>query len=69
LLLKTINQIETSPSPFTLTPNEKQCLFCIYRSLCKRGTNAGNDSDGDLDEVEGALLLDLEFDQIAEFEF
>ena len=26
---------------FEKTPDEKTCRFCVYRSLCERGTTAG----------------------------
>jgi hypothetical protein len=55
---------------FELTADETQCRFCTYRSLCQRGIKAG---DFRLDEVEidseSDILLDFDFDQIAEIEF
>jgi hypothetical protein len=59
-----------APGKFVLTPDEKKCLFCNYRSLCDRGEKAG-----DWDEVEDEPLpsvgasLDIGFDQIGEVEF
>ncbi len=64
-----IHQIETQVSPFPLTTDTKQCLFCNYRSLCLRGSVAGVDSDGDTDTDENQILQDFDFDQIAEIEY
>ena len=49
---------------FPLTPNERACRFCVYRSFCNRG-----DVAGDVDEFEGDLLLDefdLNWEQVSE---
>lgn len=55
---------------FPLTPDARRCLFCTYRSLCDRGRSAGNFLEmDDLDEEEGGLDFDFDFDQIAEIEF
>jgi CRISPR/Cas system-associated exonuclease Cas4 (RecB family) len=41
-----INQIAGAPpESFILTPDERQCRFCIYRSYCERGTSAGISSE------------------------
>jgi RecB family exonuclease len=59
-----------APGSFNLTPNEKLCEFCIYRSLCDRGKSAGafedqeDEGSGDSDQP-----LDLDFEQIGEIEF
>lgn len=65
-----IQQIRNMPpATFILTENEKLCSFCVYRSLCNRGAEAGSwaddlETDGDED---GSLKLD--FEQIAEIEY
>jgi len=53
----------------TLTEDERRCRFCVYRSLCNRGVEAGplNEID-DISEVEG-FELELDFDDIAEIEY
>ena len=50
-----------------LTPNERHCRLCNYRSLCERGVTAGflNDLEDDLEPAE--VMIDLE--QIAEVAF
>ena len=55
---------------FDLTPDEKRCAYCVYRSLCERGVGAGD--LGDMDEAPeetAAPEIVLDFDQIAEIEF
>jgi CRISPR/Cas system-associated exonuclease Cas4 (RecB family) len=53
-----------------LTTQERRCKFCPYRSLCRRGVEAGT-----LDEVEDeadagdAFDVVLDFEQIAEIEY
>lgn len=55
---------------FSLTTDEKRCVYCSYRSLCDRGGEAGdfNYFEEDLqkgDEVD----IELDFDQIPEIAF
>jgi hypothetical protein len=59
-------------SEFTLTDDEKLCQYCIYRSLCERGVQAGSfevgsELDEDIIENDGNVKLDI--DQIAEIAF
>ena len=55
---------------FSLTPNEKLCAYCIYRSLCNRGKSAGAFADQEEEDFAGAeQALDLDFEQIGEIEF
>jgi hypothetical protein len=57
---------------FALTQDERQCRFCVYRSLCDRGVEAGrwDEQDDALGVEEGEPAdFDLDFDQIAEIEF
>lgn len=67
-LAQTIHAIEAQESPFPLTADEKACQFCTYRSLCDRGVAAGSDFEGGA-AFDEPLLLDFDFDQIAEIEF
>lgn len=55
------------PDDFPLTPDERACRFCVYRSLCNRGTTAGDWQEHDLDAAELAQRFD--FDQIDEIQF
>jgi len=43
---------------FELTTEEKQCMYCVYRSFCDRGGVAGYLEDGDL-EGEGETISQL----------
>lgn len=61
-------------SSFEKTQNLRHCHYCVYRSLCDRGRQAGaiEDFDEVLDGAEGFQKLDdlrFEFDQVAEVEF
>lgn len=68
-LIRTI-RAETS---FALTPDERKCQYCEYRSFCNRGVSAGDFSGSDLTvlDMENDMTdgFDLDFDQIAETEF
>lgn len=54
---------------FPLTPNERRCAFCTYRSLCERGERAGALDELEAEDDEIALEAGFNFDQIAEIEF
>ena len=57
---------ETPTNTFAKTNDEKQCLYCPYRSLCERGEKAGNFNA----EIEqSADLLDIDLNEIEELEF
>ena len=44
------------------TPNERKCAYCVYRSLCQRGVQAGtlDADDEDLDLVARINLADID---------
>jgi CRISPR/Cas system-associated exonuclease Cas4 (RecB family) len=69
-----IREIEESQN-FTLTEDHGKCLFCTYRSLCRRGEKAGdlmallNSEEDPPGSGDGFDLDDFDFDQIAEVEF
>ena len=60
---------------YAMTEDTQRCRFCVYRSLCNRGqeagqSDAGDDGNVDLGEVSPAGLdVRLDFDSIAEVEF
>ncbi len=66
-LIKEIQKMGAEDAP--LTEDERRCRFCVYRSLCNRGVEAGplNEID-DLSEGVG-FELELDFDDIAEIEY
>jgi len=59
---------------FLKTENVKRCSYCVYRSLCDRGVEAGVlegvDSKLGIEVVQEEVFdFGLDFDQIAEIEF
>lgn len=52
-----------------LTPHEERCRFCVYRSLCERGVEAGRLDEADFRDFEPEVEVDLDFEQIAEVEY
>lgn len=55
---------------FTLTPDSRRCAFCVYRSLCERGDQAGMLADYELEiEAGEGFDLELDFEQIQEIEY
>jgi len=56
-----------SESIWPLTPDERQCRFCNYRSLCERGATAAFLADAEDDLEPAEVTIDLE--QIAEVAF
>jgi hypothetical protein len=64
-----VKDISTRPSgQFPLTLDEKKCTYCVYRSLCNRGIQAGNWQE-DSEEDDTPIDLEQPFDQIGEIEF
>jgi CRISPR/Cas system-associated exonuclease Cas4 (RecB family) len=53
---------------FPLTEEEKMCHFCVYRSLCNRGAQAGQMDEAEAD-AESETAFDINFEQISEIEF
>ncbi len=53
---------------FPLTEDEKMCRFCVYRSYCNRGTQAGQLDEAEA-EMESETAFDVNFEQIGEIEF
>lgn len=69
ILSQLIEEISTLVlDPFPLTPHEKHCAYCSYRSLCERGIRAGDFDDWESHDA-APVLLDFDLDQIAEIEF
>lgn len=58
-----------NPEQFFLADDERACRFCLYRSLCRRGTTAGSLADHELQDVDPDLGLDLDIEQIGEIAF
>jgi CRISPR/Cas system-associated exonuclease Cas4 (RecB family) len=70
-ILDLINKInQKREDDFSLTHNEGNCRFCVYRSLCDRGTQAGSfDSFDQLESEAGVEIPDIHMAQIDEIEF
>jgi len=52
---------------FPLTQDERRCRFCVYRSLCDRGTAAGDLSEVDESSAaSGWADPDVDLEQVAE---
>lgn len=66
-LIEEIKLIEEEPAP--LTENQKRCRYCVYRSLCNRGIQAGPLEDMESEAVGDPFEFELDFEQIAEIEF
>jgi len=66
-LIDGIKSLDEAPAP--LTDNVKRCRFCVYRSLCNRGVEAGPFDELDVEEAQDSFDIELDFEQIAEIEF
>jgi len=67
-LIETILALDEDGFPLTI--DERQCRFCVYRSLCERGEAAGLLSEMEAgDEPDEEPGIDLDFEQIAEIEY
>ncbi len=55
---------------FPLTEEVERCKFCVYRSLCDRGVQAGTfEQTKTGDDFEADPGFEIDFDQIGEIEF
>jgi hypothetical protein len=71
-LLDLIQQIAGhQPEAFTMTDAEARCRYCVYRSLCNRGAQAGSLADEAAAgyELESTGGLDFDLEQIGEIRF
>jgi hypothetical protein len=66
-LMNEIKALDETPAP--LTENQKRCRFCVYRSLCNRGVEAGPLAEFKNEEEPDLFDFELDFEQIAEIEF
>ena len=66
-----INEIaDRKETQFLRTEDINKCRFCVYRSHCDRGSQAGDiDAFENFDSGSEDFELDIEFDQIAEIAF
>ena len=69
-ILELVDQIaKAPPESFILTPDERQCRFCVYRSYCERGESAGLSMDLDDDSLMESDPETFDFNQAAEVTF
>lgn len=55
---------------FGMAETEKVCGYCVYRSLCRRGTRAGDlISDDEIDEASDGGDFSIDLEQIGEISF
>jgi hypothetical protein len=59
---------QLSEEQFVRTDEEKRCRFCVYRSLCARGADAGSYEDSE-EDLESEGEVDINFEQISEISF
>jgi len=61
---------DNEKSDFVRTSDGRKCRYCVYRSHCDRGIQAGNLEDyEDFDLSERQDELDIDFENIQEIEF
>ena len=67
-LVRRVQQLDEAGGIFPLTPYTERCQFCVYRSLCDRGVQAGQLGDLETADLlpESGFDLDLDFEQVAE---
>ena len=63
-MVATIHRL--SDDDFPLTTDDRRCAYCVYRSLCDRGSKAGSLLEFDTLDEEAPHL---DFDQTVEIEF
>ena len=68
-LVETIQGLDEDQFP--LTADESRCTFCVYRSLCNRGIQAGSLDEYEIGDeaTDDGLEITLDFEQIGEIEF
>jgi hypothetical protein len=62
-----INEIKEKKE-FNMTSDSRRCVYCIYRSFCRKGVKAGKKEDTDEIEADENFDINFEFDQIGEIE-
>ena len=65
-LIDEIEQRAQQSGDWEMTPHERKCAYCVYRSLCQRGVQAGtlNAEEDDLD-----LVAQITFDAVDAIEY
>lgn len=68
LLARVVANAETGEAEWPLTPDDRHCRFCVFRSLCERGARPGPLAEFDADSALDASF-DFEFEEIEEIEY
>lgn len=67
--MKSEAELERAAVGFEMTARSERCAFCVYRSLCGRGVQAGALDEGEGSQEGEAGEIFLNFEQVAEIEF
>jgi RecB family exonuclease len=59
---------DKEPGSFACTSNKRLCKYCVYRSLCERGTSAGEFENFEEEDLED-LIARVDFDAQDEIAF
>jgi CRISPR/Cas system-associated exonuclease Cas4 (RecB family) len=68
-ILAKINNSRSEGADFPLTDNKTTCKYCVFRSLCNRGTTAGTFEKSPSIEHEDLTNVQFDIDQVSEIEF
>jgi hypothetical protein len=63
-----VDHAASDEAAWPLTPDERHCRFCTYRSLCARGVSAGRLEDFDADQALD-LQMDFAFEKVDEIAY
>ena len=66
-ILDTLLRLEAND--FSMTNDERHCNYCVYRSLCNRGTTAGELTDYEQISINDDVGFGFDFSQIDEIVF
>jgi len=68
-LIKSINDLIENDTDFLLTDHLSHCQYCIFRSLCDRGSSAGIFENSLYHNPEDLKNVRFDIDQVSEIEF
>jgi CRISPR/Cas system-associated exonuclease Cas4 (RecB family) len=68
LVARIATRAASGQEQWSLTPDERHCRFCTYRSLCDRGDQPGSIAGFDADQALD-ISLDFEFEEVEEIEY
>jgi len=68
-IISKINTHISSGIEFSLTDDKSTCQYCVFRSLCNRGTSAGPIENSLSFENEDLTNVQFDIDQVSEIEF